>query len=297
MVKIDTIRASNAPFANQHHEGLVCVFAGATSGIGLATCQKMTTMLQSSTFYILGRSPERYTDLLDQMRELAPSNKIVYVETQVSLIASIDAACAQISSAEQKVDYLCMSPGGMPFQGAVCTLRLLSNLLPLLNRASQPRVLSILNGTREKKINEDDIGLEKAWGITAVVGHSTLLTSLAFDHLAAHDSQKHIVFIHSRTTYPSKKDGYFWWAFISVMQIVSGWMIRNFGMAAKESGERFAFLLISDTLSPGSWRTTRLSDTVPENNILKEYHERGWGEKIWDFTIGVWEEALIKGTA
>jgi hypothetical protein len=32
MVKLDTVRESNAHFAREEHAGLVCVFAGATNG-------------------------------------------------------------------------------------------------------------------------------------------------------------------------------------------------------------------------------------------------------------------------
>jgi NADP-dependent 3-hydroxy acid dehydrogenase YdfG len=120
MVATISVKESNTRFAAQQHKGLVCVFAGATSGIGLGTLERMVTMLYSSTFYVLGRSPSRYASQLDQLRKLSATNKIVFVETEVSLISGIDAACAQIASAEQKVDYLCMSPGGLPFQGDVC---------------------------------------------------------------------------------------------------------------------------------------------------------------------------------
>jgi hypothetical protein len=180
-------------------------------------------------------------------------------------------------------------------------LRLVSNLLPLLNRSPHPRVLSILNGTREKRINEEDIGLETKWGIMAVVDHSTLFTSLAFDHLAAQSENK-ITFIHDtpgfvstdtpRTSFPSIEDGYLWWAFVSFMQVVTGWYIRHFGMAVKESGERHAYYLTSDMFGPGSWRVNKESEIVPDNSTLKDYQNRGWAEKIWDYTIRVWDKAL-----
>jgi NADP-dependent 3-hydroxy acid dehydrogenase YdfG len=127
MVIATTIIESNTHFASQGHTRLTCVFAGATAGIVFATLERMTTMLQSSTFYILGRSPSRYASKLQQLRELAPSNKIVYVETEVSLIRKVDAACEIIQSAEQKVDCICLSPGGMPFQGDKCAFTFYSS--------------------------------------------------------------------------------------------------------------------------------------------------------------------------
>jgi len=120
MVKTAAIAEGNARFAAERHSGLVCVFMGATSGIGLATLQRLLTMVHSSTLYILGRDSSRHASRIGQLRELAPGSRIIFIETQVSLISGIDAASEQIKLAEQKVDILCMSPGGMPFQGAVC---------------------------------------------------------------------------------------------------------------------------------------------------------------------------------
>ncbi|PSN60127.1 hypothetical protein BS50DRAFT_210335 [Corynespora cassiicola Philippines] len=320
MVAISEIRRSNASYAAQDHHGLVCVFAGATAGIGAATLREMVGLLRSSTFYVLGRKPDRYQHKLDELRTIGPTNDIVFIETQIALISGIDKACNLIRGATEQVDIICVSPGGMPFQGAVYTkeglescfavsyysrLRLISKLLPLLHKSPQPRVLSILNGTKEKKIDNDDIGLEKRWGIPAVVNHTTMCTSLAFDHLASTDTQKHITFLHvtpgfvytdtPRTAHPSKSDGLAWWAFISFVQIVSGWIIKYFGMAAKESGERHAYELTSDKFVPGSWRVSHLNDIVPDKQVLVRYREDGWGDKIWDFTVGVWEKALGKG--
>ena len=181
----------------------------------------------------------------------------------------------------------------------------MSNLLPLLNKATKPRILSILNGTKEKKIDLEDLGLEKHWSIWGVVNHTTVLTSLAFDHLAANNGKKQLTLIHDtpgfvhtgtpRTSYPSKKDGLFWWAFVTVMQNVSGWIIVYFGMRVKESGERHAYYLTSDTFHPGSWRADRHNEVVPDNSTLSELKEAGWAQKIWDHTLGIWDKALSKG--
>jgi hypothetical protein len=175
-------------------------------------------------------------------------------------------------------------------------LRLISNLLPLIHSSPSPRVLSILNGTKEKAIDETDIGLEKenAWGIAAVVNHTTLCTSLAFDYLAANDAKKHVTFLHAtpgfvntdtpRTTFPSMKDGVIRWALVSTFQVVSGWIIRWYGISAKEAGERHAYHLTNEKLVPGSWRVDKFSDVAKDNKTLERYQERQWGEVVWEFT-------------
>jgi NADP-dependent 3-hydroxy acid dehydrogenase YdfG len=120
MVGISEIRKSNADYAAQEHSGLVCVFAGATAGIGAATLREMISLVRSSTFYVLGRDPERYQEKLDELREIGPTNNIVFIEAQISLISGIDKASTLIREATEKVDIICVSPGGMPFGGAAC---------------------------------------------------------------------------------------------------------------------------------------------------------------------------------
>ena len=118
MVHLASVRERNQLFADERHEGLVCVFAGATSGIGLATLEKMAAMLHDSTFYILGRVS--FQKELKDLKKIGPSNQYNYIHVQLSLIADTDSACIQILETEKKVDYMCLSPGYTPWGGAVC---------------------------------------------------------------------------------------------------------------------------------------------------------------------------------
>lgn len=120
MVDLENVVHINQLYAAAHHHGLTAVFAGATAGIGRATLEKTAKMLQSSTFYIIGRNAPRHAGFIDQLQASSPSNKFVFIEAQFSLISDIDAASNKITSAEQRVDLLCMSPGGTPFAGAKC---------------------------------------------------------------------------------------------------------------------------------------------------------------------------------
>lgn len=177
----------------------------------------------------------------------------------------------------------------------------MSNLLPLLHRSPQPHVLSILNGTKEKAIDEQDLECQKQWGVIAAVNHTTLFHSLAFDYLAEHDPQKHIVFLHatpglvntgSPKQKPSKANGFFRYIILSFLKFISHYVVKWIGMSLQESGERHAFELTSDIFKPGSWRVTKNSDVVPDNKVLVGYQERGWAERIWEFTQSVWDRAL-----
>lgn len=173
-------------------------------------------------------------------------------------------------------------------------------VLPRLNQCRErpAHVLSILKSTKETKIDENDLNLDKHWGIRVVVNHTTLLTSLAFGHLAEQTPRGQIVFLHAtpgfvNTNTPRTKQhlpstenvGFLQWVLLSFVQIFSGWVVRHFGMNIKESGERRAFHLTSRGFEPGSWRVDRHSNVVPDNNVPKDYHNLGWTQRAWDFTI------------
>lgn len=125
MVNLATIRQSNARFAaDEHHKGLVCVFAGATSGIGAGTLESMARMLRkkSPTFYVVGRSAARFdSQQRAKLEELNPSSRLVFLEAELTLLEHVDAVCEKIVAAEQKVDYLYMSQGLMPLNAPQCT--------------------------------------------------------------------------------------------------------------------------------------------------------------------------------
>lgn len=120
MVTLSEIRKHNTEFATQDHRDFVCVFAGATAGIGAATLREIASLVRFSTFYILGRDPHRYQEKLDELKRVGRTNKIVFIEAQISLVSGVAKACAHIRETAEKVDVICVSPSGMPFQSAVC---------------------------------------------------------------------------------------------------------------------------------------------------------------------------------
>ena len=83
---------------------MLCVFARATSGTGTGTIERMATMVQASTFYVLGKSAARFATQCEQLKNLNISIKIEFLNTKVSLISDIDIASTQISTLEQMVN-------------------------------------------------------------------------------------------------------------------------------------------------------------------------------------------------
>lgn len=120
MTKLSVVRQSNAAFAADRSQssGLVCVFAGATSGIGASTLEVIASMLHDSTIYVLGRSAAKFAGQKERIAASSPSCRLEFIECDVSLLSHVDTACKQISP--EKIDLLYMSQGLVPLNGAEC---------------------------------------------------------------------------------------------------------------------------------------------------------------------------------
>ncbi|KFY54646.1 hypothetical protein V496_07226 [Pseudogymnoascus sp. VKM F-4515 (FW-2607)] len=296
MVKITTIRECNERLAKENNADLVCVFAGATSGSGAGALEAMVDKIN-------------------------PSCKLEFLEAQVSLLSDVDRVCRQIAAAEKKVDLLYMSPGCIPFGGPRYTkegietsfsisyysrMRLIQNLLPLLRKSTRPRVLTLLNGGKEKPMFEDDIGLEKRWSAEAVIAHTTTMTSLALEHLSKDDER--ITFLH---VFPglvnsgnfirvnaAESAGVFWRVMLTVFCRMITAVQLIFGITPEECGERQAYHLTSEQFGPGAWRIGNSSEAVSAHvgGVFETYRDDGWSEMIWKHTTAVFESALATRT-
>lgn len=123
MVKASLVVDHNARFAREQHAAsspTLCVFAGATSGIGAGTLERMVTMFKDPSFYIFGRSEKRFAAQKEKLESLNPQCKITFLECEFALLADVDAVSKRITDAERKVDFLCMSPGLVPLNGPEC---------------------------------------------------------------------------------------------------------------------------------------------------------------------------------
>ena len=118
MVGIKVVRESNAAFkSSAQASGLVAVFVGATSGIGMGSLRQFSKHAKAPKIYILGRSKKAATPLLDELKSLNSEGTYEFIETEISLIRNVDKACDEIKSREKKVDLLFVSPGYLTFGG------------------------------------------------------------------------------------------------------------------------------------------------------------------------------------
>ncbi|KAH9221068.1 hypothetical protein DL95DRAFT_432874 [Leptodontidium sp. 2 PMI_412] len=267
MVSIKDVRKSNAAFkSSDQASGLVAIFVGATSGIGMGSLKQFAKNAKAPKIYILGRSKSAATPLLNEIKTLNPEGTYDLIETEISLIRNVDKACDEIKSKEKKVDLVFVSPGYLAFGGRLesdegidiphalryySRLRFIYNLLPLLKNSPLPRVISILAGGQESAIDINDLEVKNDFTFIKAAENGTTQTTLALEELAK--SNPTITFIHK---YPgfvnsgvldrllASASGLY-----AIPAAVGRWcilpIVNLFSMTVDEAGERVLFLATS----------------------------------------------------
>ncbi|CZS92859.1 uncharacterized protein RAG0_03365 [Rhynchosporium agropyri] len=284
MVSIQDIRKSNATFKSSKQAfGLVAVFVGATSGIGMGSLREFTKNAKAPKIYILGRSKSAATPLLSEIKKSNPEGIYEFIETEISLIKNVDKACDEIKSKEKKVDLVFTSPGVLAFGGRkeseegidiphalryYSRLRFIYNLIPLLKASLLPRSISILAGGQESAIDIHDLEVKNYFTFIKAAENGTTQTTLAFEELAKTNPE--ITFIHK---YPgfvnsgvidrllASAAGLY-----TIPAYVARWTmvpIANiFSMTVDEAGERILFLATSSRF-PASRTTETVGVPLP----------------------------------
>jgi NADP-dependent 3-hydroxy acid dehydrogenase YdfG len=116
MVSIKDVRRSNSSLTEKP-SGMVAVFVGATSGIGLSTLKQFVKYSNAPKVYVVGRSKQSATPLLHELEVLNPKGIFIFVETEISLIKNVDAVCEEIKTSEQMLDLVFLSPGFLSVEG------------------------------------------------------------------------------------------------------------------------------------------------------------------------------------
>ncbi|KAB8202585.1 hypothetical protein BDV34DRAFT_236871 [Aspergillus parasiticus] len=258
MVSLKIVQASNASLRTIPN--LTALFVGGTSGIGQSTLRQFAKHTDNPTAYIIGRSESRAKPFLFELQQLNPKGRFNFIETDVSLIRSVDEACKQILQQEKHLNFLFMTPGGISLGGRNETtegidylfalryyarMRFVQNLLPLLESAGPSRVVSVYGGGFEFGINTDDLDLKQSFSLLNAYKHSITMTTLSMEYLAK--THPAVSFIH---VYPGLvRTNIYTNSFpppISTFYNYGMWpLIWPFSVGLQESGERHLFYLSS----------------------------------------------------
>lgn len=190
-------------------------------------------------------------------------------------------------------------------------LRITELLLPQLDRAPSPHVVSVLAGGQEGAVREDDLALAQHWSVGGASVHSATMGTLALEKLAT--AHPRISFVHA---YPGvvatpllgrlATTGV---AGVAVRYLVAP-ALRLFARSAAEAGSRALFLATAaryavdgaDALAPPPGPEPRAPRTpagvflvnangsgVDNEKVLAPLRERGVDQKVWEHTQEVFK--------
>ncbi|KAG8157655.1 hypothetical protein KVR01_012317 [Diaporthe batatas] len=327
MVSYTEIQASNA-MINDATAPRVAVFVGGTSGIGQLTIKALVATGASARVYLVGRksSEERSEALIRELRTTNPKSEVIWVEGEISLLAETKRVCEVIKRKETRVDLLFLTAGYAPFgprretsegveiaqsleyySRVLCILQ----LLPLMEAAESPRVVSVLAGGMEwsRAVNLDDLDLKKPGNFSGAKAQIqyTAMNTMALERLAGENPN--VTFIHSTPGWVSTgnvrrgrdPDSFMAWVVWAFLEPI----ITLFSFSHDESGQRHLFESTSAAFggrgvpwqgrpgvnslgkqANGLFLASSKCDCSTNARVLPLLREKTQ-DKIWEHTLGV----------
>lgn len=326
MVSYKEIQGSNT-LINDSTAPRVAVFVGGTSGIGQLTIKALVATGASVRIYLVGRksSEERSLAFIQGLRATNPKADVIWTEGEISLLAETKRVCEVIKRKEAHLDLLFLSAGYAPFgprqetaegveiaQSLEYYSRVLFNLhlLPLLEAAETPRVVSVLAGGIERStVDLDDLDLKKPGnfgGVKAQLQY-TVMNTMALEKMAGENPN--VTFIHSWPGWVNTgnvRRGHDQNSILAwVMWIFLEPLIALFSFNDEESAQRHLFVSTSaafggrgvpwngkpgvnslEKQANGLFLVNYKCDCTTNAKVLPQLREKAQG-KIWEHTMEV----------
>lgn len=154
----------------------IILLTGGTGGIGLETSKALA--LQGHTLLLTGRNPAKGEAVVAQLRGQTGNAQITFLPLEVTSLASVRKLAKEVCARIDQLDVLInnaavlekkhlFTPEGFETDLAACHLSnvlLTRLLLPLLERAAQPRVVNLSTSGHRfiRKVQVDDFNYEKS---------------------------------------------------------------------------------------------------------------------------------------
>ncbi|KAK7755841.1 hypothetical protein SLS62_002127 [Diatrype stigma] len=255
MVSLSAVLTSNSLIRSSLPPGLVAVFIGATSGIGEISVKTFAKYARKPRVYIVGRSQDAADRILAECASLNPEGQFSFTQADVSLIRGVDELCGKIKAKENSLNLLFLSAGvrsldrkqtteGLHLIAALnyySRVRVISNLLPLLQKAtSLRRIVTVGGGGYEGAIDTTDFQALRV-PLPELRSHLITLITLGLEAVARTAPEVSIVHDYPGTVKtPLLKD-------------LSEEMLRDtVFVPLEECGERHVYLATSAKYPPGS---------------------------------------------
>jgi len=316
MVNIKDVRKSIAEL-EARPVGPTALFVGATSGIGKSTLINFAKHVNKGTVYILTRS--NATTFLETLKSINPEGNFKLIQGQTSLVKDVDAACSEIISKEHSLDLLFLSAGALSLAGRDDTaegldtnfavsyysrIRFMTNLLPLLSKATSPRIVSILAAGQEGKINMDDLELKYHYSLPNEAVHTGTMMSLSMDELAKENPSVSFVHVYPgfvNTDILSKMFAGMTglWAVLGYLGSFLMPVLRLISMSVEEAGERGLYVATSErydaSKSTGNfYRLDAVGENVKDNPVYDKYIKDGVGKDVLQHTTDVFDRISVR---
>ena len=91
--------------------GCDTVLCRATNGVGEATVRQFAKWAAAPRVYLIGRSPEAGTRIVNECKALNPQGKFTFISKDTSLIRNVDEICDGIKQKEKSVNLLFLTIG------------------------------------------------------------------------------------------------------------------------------------------------------------------------------------------
>lgn len=133
MVTLSAVQFSNSKIFSLT-PGLVAVFVGATSGIGMYTLKEFVKDSNAPKIYFVGRSQDAGSLITKELKALNSQGEYKFIKADVSLIKVVDDVCRDIKSKESAINLLVLSQGTLVYHTS--TSRDRRRLLPCFGKSS-----------------------------------------------------------------------------------------------------------------------------------------------------------------
>lgn len=318
MVKLSAVYDYNQTLRALRHDVTVVVVGG-TNGIGRGFLLALASHLVAPKIYILGRKREALDNTIHDLKIQNSKGTYVPILTgDLTLLSETEKAAASIVAQASCIDILFMSQGYLNmgardesaegidkltcirhYSRALLTMR----LLPLLEQAPNPRVVSVLAGGLEGAIYPDDLALEspRNYGFAKASGAAATYITLTMEQL--HKEHAKISFIHAfpglvRTNLLHTE--HFGTAFKFVVgSIVLPTLGRLIFMPAEEAGQRLLYAAFNPAFATnaetkgsngssgsGVFTLNEKQESVQNSKVLSPLRKQGLAAKIWEHTLG-----------
>ena len=208
--EMPSLAVASARHSGVNLAGKVAVVVGGTSGIGAGIALRLAQA--DASVVLVGRSRERAEQVMMRMRAMSKTATHTFVSCDASLVGSVVQFSREFAQSHTSLDYLVLTQGIATFQGRTETVEgldvkmslhyysrvaFMRALAPLLDRAPDPRVLTVLSaGVHSPFVGyASDPDLKTTYSLTNAANAAGFYNDIAVESMAL--EHPHISFTHA----------------------------------------------------------------------------------------------------